>query len=176
MMTQPRVFQNTRFRVETLRPVWPSNNKISNGREDGDMFLPSHWTDQTRNKGESCSVKDLQNLNELFSFGMRRIVKYSTSYCVKPALSCLFHEEKGDEGRRTAYLTKRDQLSHMGKKDKKKKGLGKAKTDAKAAKKADKASKKARAADGEVGLIFCIFPSLLVPLSIPFMHDCGILT
>lgn len=38
----------------------------------------------------------------------------------------------------------------MGKKDKKKKGLGKAKTEAKAAKKADKASKRARAADGEV--------------------------
>lgn len=37
----------------------------------------------------------------------------------------------------------------MGKKDKKKKGLGKAKTEAKAAKKANKVSKKARAADGE---------------------------
>lgn len=38
----------------------------------------------------------------------------------------------------------------MGKKDKKKKGLGKAKTEAKVAKKAEKANKKARAADGEV--------------------------
>lgn len=37
----------------------------------------------------------------------------------------------------------------MGKKDKKKKGLGKAKTEAKAAKKADKASRKARAAAGD---------------------------
>lgn len=46
----------------------------------------------------------------------------------------------------------------MGKKDKKKKGLGKAKTDAKVAKKADKANKKARAADGEV-CVWYIFPS-----------------
>lgn len=38
----------------------------------------------------------------------------------------------------------------MGKKDKKKKGLGKAKTEAKVAKKAEKANKKARAAEGEV--------------------------
>lgn len=38
----------------------------------------------------------------------------------------------------------------MGKKDKKKKGLGKAKTEAKAAKKVEKASRKARAADGDV--------------------------
>lgn len=38
----------------------------------------------------------------------------------------------------------------MGKKDKKKKGLGKAKTEAKAAKKADKANKKARASDDDV--------------------------
>lgn len=42
----------------------------------------------------------------------------------------------------------------MGKKDKKKKGLGKAKTEAKAAKKTEKANKKARAADGEVRNIF----------------------
>lgn len=41
----------------------------------------------------------------------------------------------------------------MGKKDKKKKGLGKAKTEAKAAKKAQKASRKARETDGEVSLI-----------------------
>lgn len=39
---------------------------------------------------------------------------------------------------------------YMGKKDKKKKGLGKAKTEAKAAKKAEKASKKVRGGDGEV--------------------------
>lgn len=37
----------------------------------------------------------------------------------------------------------------MGKKDKKKKGLGKAKTEAKAAKKSEKASRKARAAAGD---------------------------
>lgn len=44
----------------------------------------------------------------------------------------------------------------MGKKDKKKKGLGKAKTEAKAAKKAEKASKKAREADGDVGSSICM--------------------
>lgn len=38
----------------------------------------------------------------------------------------------------------------MGKKDKKKKGLGKAKTEAKIAKKAEKANKKAKATEGEV--------------------------
>lgn len=44
----------------------------------------------------------------------------------------------------------------MGKKDKKKKGLGKAKTEAKATKKAEKASRRAKDADGEVRALFLL--------------------